>query len=117
VSYATPLRHFPNICTYWKKKIDDGYGGEQWLSPEILACRWEDFVSENLSSGYKNESEINISNARVYLKVKLGIGDYLCFGSNLMIFNPTLLNNAYIIRSFVITPSVNGRYVEYCGIL
>ncbi len=123
MTYLDPTRRverYSVTATYWAQKKQDGYGGESWVTPVQIQCRWEDFVEEQLSVAYRAEGETQTSNAHVWSMVPLIEGGYLFKGISTDA-NPSRLRvghlKAFIIRKVAMTPSVKGDYTEYTAFL
>lgn len=116
MSYARSNRHFPHKATYWSQMRKDGYGGESWVAPVVVACRWDDATTEELSVAYKVSGESVISNAKVYTEDGLVQGGYLYLGESTEA-NPSRLKGAFVIRRVTSLASPTGRFFEHAAYL
>lgn len=113
MTFLNPVaRSFPHKATYWAQQAQDGFGGENWLDPVLIDCRWESMSLEVLSVAYKAIGEETIDDSVVYTRVPLKEGGYLYLGESAAT-NPTTVKKAYVIRSTSVVPSLNGRISEY----
>jgi hypothetical protein len=122
MSYINPAKYFPEKLTYWASTNQDGYGGDGWVAPVVMSCRWEDLTVEGVSPSFQVEKEVVMSYAKVFTATQLLEGAYVVRGiSNEA--NPSRLNGplplprAYIVRSTMQTTSVKGDFVENMAIL
>jgi hypothetical protein len=116
MSYINPARNFPQKATYWAQSKQDGYGGETWVTPVIIACRWERITDETLSVAYKVAGETVVSRSVVFTETPLLQGAYLFLGETAE-QNPSRLKGAYVIRSIVEIPFLDGTFSEYSSYL
>lgn len=95
-------RRYPDVCTWWARSASDGYGGTVFASPVAVPCRWEDkqtlFVNRS--------GEETVSAAIAYVDRDMQIGDWLIHGNFVYASNPTLLDGAYEIKQFAVTPDL-----------
>lgn len=122
MSYINPAKYFSEKLTYWASNNQDGYGGDGWVAPVIMLCRWEDLTVETVSPSFQVEKEAVMSFAKVFTATQLLEGAYVYRGiSNEA--NPSRLNGplplprAFIVRSTMQTMSIRGNYMENMAIL
>lgn len=95
-------RYFPQNCTWWARTASDGYGGILFAEPVVLGCRWED--KQQLFRNRSGDEEM--SAAIAYIDRAIEVGDFLIFGNYLHVTNPSLLDGAYEVKQFSITPDI-----------
>lgn len=103
-------------ATYWAQMKRDGFGGETWVAPVVIACRWESATEEALSVAYKVSGEEIISQANVFTKTPLIVGGYLYLGETTD-ENPARITGAFVIRMTTVVPALRGSQAEYKVIL
>jgi hypothetical protein len=116
MAYRIGRRNLQQTLTHWSKASSDGYGGDNWTTPELVKCRWEEITDETLTGFYQPADERVISRSVVYTFVRFVQGDYLYLGESIEA-NPTALVEAYVIRSVSAIPSLNGRNFEFVSLL
>lgn len=99
-------------ATYWAQQKHDGFGGETWVAPVVVSCRWESATEETLSVAYKVSGETVVSQAIVFTKTPLVVGGYLYLGETTD-ENPARITGAFIIRSVTTIPALRGTKAEY----
>lgn len=117
MSFVNPVRYFPQKATYWVKLSGDGFGSESgWQLPQLISCRWESIIEEQLSSFYSPSGEIEIARSVVFTPNKLYTGNYLYLGASSSSL-PTSVLGAFVIRSIGEIIGVRGDYTEFSSYL
>lgn len=101
------LRFYTQRATYWPRSADDGFGGWTYGSPVRYAVRWEEWVEER----FDEKGDPFISRALVWLPEVVLTGGYLYLGQ-IVAADPTILDEAFVIRQVVNTPSIRGDAKE-----
>lgn len=114
MSYIRPTKYFPQKATYWSQTQQDGYGGEAWLSPIVIDCRWESATDEALSVAYKVSGEAVVSRSVVYTPAPVIEGGYLYLGETTEA-NPSRLKGAFVIRAVMMTPGLRDTFREHAA--
>lgn len=96
-------RFYTGRATYWPRDVDDGYGGWAYGSAVRYAVRWEEWVEER----FDDKGDRFVSKAVVWLPEVVEAGAYLFKGLS-EVADPTGLNEAFVIRQVVVTPSLRG---------
>ena len=100
-------RFYMQIATYWPRHEDDGFGGWSYGSAIQYYVRWEEWVEERFDSG----GDKFLSRSIIWLPAVVAAGGYLYLGQSAA-SDPTLLDEAFVIREVVDTPALRGNTRE-----
>lgn len=95
-------------ATWWRVTGGDGFGGDQFATPVLVKCRWEN--KQETYIGQIDRREL-ISKAVVYLDTDVSVGDYLAPGDLTATSSPVGVATAYKVQRYSKTP--NLRNLDY----
>lgn len=107
-------RNLKQDITVWNQAADkDNFGNLTYSSPRTIKGRWEE--NDNLTITLDGR-EIT-SQAVVFLKEDVAVGDYLFLGTDSSLF-PDSVSDAFEVKSFKKTPSLrNSKQFERMAVL
>jgi len=104
-------RNLHQTAVYWGSPVQNGWGGYTFASGVEIEVRWEDRTDRFLDP----QGVEQISRAQVRVDRDVDVGGYLFLGdlddlSSAGEDDPTVENNAFVIRRFTKTPSLRARW-------
>lgn len=91
-------RKLKHSATWWAA-TPDGYGGNTFVAPVLIKCRWEDNQQLLRDTGTIITKEQS-SQAVVFVDRAVSIGDYLCKGDLTASADPTAVQGAYPVQNY-----------------
>jgi hypothetical protein len=85
-----------HTATWWATS-PDGFGGDTFVAPVKIKCRWEDRYE--LIAGVGATKEL-VSQAIVYVDRDISEGDYLCRDDQTTQSDPTTVVGAYKVQHY-----------------
>jgi hypothetical protein len=97
MSMHTQRKSLNQDVTAWAV-TPDGWGGDEFGTPQLIKGRWED-TNEVFQNRTREEREL-VSKAVVFLDTQLKVGDILYLGDMSSLANPSNLEGAFKIQLF-----------------
>jgi len=93
-------------ATYWAPLGNDGFGGEGFVAPVTILCRWQNTTQLFVGADGREYQ----SSAIVYPDQELALRGYLAEGDQTGTPDPQNLDEAYEIRQTQISPALDAQY-------
>lgn len=98
----------------WWATTPNGTGGDNFASPVVISCRWED--RQEIFVGQIDRRE-QLSKAKVFTDRAVSVGDYLALGDQSATPNPTVLVDADKVKRFEKFPDLRSLEAQYVSLL